>query len=299
MKISIVDSSPGNGHLFSFPAIFNGYNPHYKDLCPFPIINEYLPLYDTPNQSLANLAQVTNIWMPNVELAKAAAKFANIPTVNLNLVDAIEGCDVIIITNDEPIGREQVLNACIATGKEVFVDKLLARNFGDLSDILSKQNFKGQIYSAAATRFAPSFKEICINDLVENIKVTVPNHWDKYGIHAIELILSLAKDSSIDLQLSTLSRKDGISRLFGLRGKEQRIEITLSCSGIQTTEFLTEIRSKNSEKKFTMPDPFYAFSNMLEYWITRDKNRTAVEEEIDYFTGLRILLNSPRERKGI
>ena len=42
LKIGIIGSSDGNGHPYSWSAIFNGYNKKIMEDCEFPAISNYL-----------------------------------------------------------------------------------------------------------------------------------------------------------------------------------------------------------------------------------------------------------------
>ena len=42
LKIGIIGSSDGNGHPYSWSAIFNGYNKKIMEDCEFPAIPNYL-----------------------------------------------------------------------------------------------------------------------------------------------------------------------------------------------------------------------------------------------------------------
>ena len=42
LKLGIIGISEGNGHPYSWSAIFNGYNEEYMIQCPFESIPEYL-----------------------------------------------------------------------------------------------------------------------------------------------------------------------------------------------------------------------------------------------------------------
>ena len=49
LNIGILGMTEGNGHPYSWSAIFNGYNKKYMDECPFPVIKDYL--YKQPENS--------------------------------------------------------------------------------------------------------------------------------------------------------------------------------------------------------------------------------------------------------
>ena len=74
MKIGIIGQNEGNGHPYSFSAIFNGYDK--KNLikhCPFSLIKDYLPKYQTDN-NIIKKAKVTHIWTQDKSISKKIAK---------------------------------------------------------------------------------------------------------------------------------------------------------------------------------------------------------------------------------
>ena len=42
LKLGVIGLSEGNGHPYSWSAIFNGYDPEYMKDCPWEVIPEYL-----------------------------------------------------------------------------------------------------------------------------------------------------------------------------------------------------------------------------------------------------------------
>ena len=40
LKLGIIGISEGNGHPYSWAAIFNAYNPEIMKTCPYPVIFE-------------------------------------------------------------------------------------------------------------------------------------------------------------------------------------------------------------------------------------------------------------------
>jgi hypothetical protein len=160
LKLGIVDSSYGNGHMFSFSSLFNGYEPSELMNCPFPAIVNYLPNYETPVDSLRKRAEISAVWMQDFEYAKDIARFGRISSIYSDINSLIKNVDGIIITNDEPVGRDSVLRTCLDSGKIVFVDKMIARTPDILEEYLSLQHYPGQIYCASAISFSSAVNEV-------------------------------------------------------------------------------------------------------------------------------------------
>ena len=84
-KIAALGMSPGNGHAYSWSAIFNGYNREVMAKCPFPGIPEYLFAQDPATMQIPD-ARVTHIWVEDRKQAEDVAAASLIP----NIVDKPE-----------------------------------------------------------------------------------------------------------------------------------------------------------------------------------------------------------------
>ena len=93
LKLGIVDSSVGNGHMFSFSSLFNGYEPSELARCPFPAIINYLPKHVTPVSTLSRKAEVSAVWMHDLEYAKKVARFGKISRVYNDINSLIANVD--------------------------------------------------------------------------------------------------------------------------------------------------------------------------------------------------------------
>ena len=78
----------GNGHPYSFSAIFNGYNQEAINECPYSAIKQYLPAYHR-NKKIIPDANVTHIWPQNREISESIARFSRIPNIVGHYVDIL------------------------------------------------------------------------------------------------------------------------------------------------------------------------------------------------------------------
>ena len=74
IKLGIIGISEGNGHPYSWSAIFNGYNADAMASCPFPVIPDYLNERDFPSDFLTEKAIVTHIYTQDYNLSKQIAR---------------------------------------------------------------------------------------------------------------------------------------------------------------------------------------------------------------------------------
>lgn len=115
---------PGNGHPYSWSAIFNGYNKEAMASCPYATIPDYLGANHRDELRVPNAA-VTHIWTDNLDEARHVAAASLIP----NVVDAPEKVigevDAVIISTDDGTDHVRRARPFVEAGLPVFVDKPL------------------------------------------------------------------------------------------------------------------------------------------------------------------------------
>ena len=289
MNIGVVDCSVGNGHMFSFSALFNGYRESELDECPFPAIVGYLPKYETPVSSLSDIGSVSDIWMPDFQYANQIARFAKIQNVHDEVSSLIERVDAIILTNDDPLGRENVLDLCIKSGKPVFIDKLIAKTKSEFLRVINSQQYNGQIFCGSGAGFSNDFADLNWNELVTSGIFSAPKNWENYGIHVVDIFLKFAEREKFGFEIGELVREGDVTkRIIEVLGKNQH-KIIITTLGKIDSDISVTILSDKDEKSRTMKDPFHSFSAMLEHWLTRDIQKTYQEELSRYTSALAIL----------
>jgi hypothetical protein len=289
LKIGIVDSSDGNGHMFSFPSFFNGYDPSELEQCPFPAILSYLPRHITPVESLHKQAEISAVWMRDLEYAKSVARFGKISSVFSDIHSLIEHVDAVIITNDEPIGRESVLASCIASGKMLFVDKLIARTSENLEKYLALQHYPGQLYCASAISFSTELKRISWNANTEYMVLSSPKNWANYGIHVVDAFLEFASLNCLKYKIGTITHNGAATerqlRILNTGGGE----VFLRTEGGAYNNFSIKVSNSGIEQEVLISDPFDSFVNMLGTWLSRNPSETYHSEYKRYNDSMSIL----------
>src|SRR5690554_6456757 len=96
IKLGIIGFSEGNGHPFSWSAIFNGYDRHLMENCGFPVIPRYLEKEKWPDVQIQE-AKVVCIWTQDVELSKKIAATCSISIVVENLEEMIKYLDGVLL----------------------------------------------------------------------------------------------------------------------------------------------------------------------------------------------------------
>jgi hypothetical protein len=192
IRIAMLGLTPGNGHPYSWSAMFNGYDPDAMAReCPYPAIPDYLG--KEPNETLAiSGATVTHISCTGDGdfTAESVARAARIPNVVANPEDVVGQVDAVIVATD--IGSEHVerVRPFVEAGLPVFVDKPMVDNPEDLKIFNAWVADGKAIMSSSSMRYVKEFwpYRASTHNLGElrYVSTTTAKKWETYGIHALE-----------------------------------------------------------------------------------------------------------------
>ncbi|NNU90151.1 hypothetical protein ETB99_06045 [Anoxybacillus sp. CHMUD] len=267
IKLGIIGLSEGNGHPYSWSAIFNGYNESVMKECPFPVIPEYLSKQNFPEDAIRE-GKVTHIWTQNKDLSKHIANAANIEKVVDNYVDMIGEVDAILLARDDYELHYEMSKPFIEAGLPIYIDKPLAIDRKTAEMILSLEKYDGQIFTCSAIAYAKEFSisQEVIESIgpLEYVDACVMKSWDKYAVHIIEPVLkiigcqgnikSIHKSKSLNKNVVTVTWESGLQTTFSSLGN-------ISCP-IQIRLF-----GKNGYKELLFKDTYYAFKKSLQTFI--------------------------------
>lgn len=189
IRLAMVGMVDGNGHPYSWSAMFNGYNPDEMKLCPFPAIPTYLD--KEPKQTLRiQGAVVTHIWTDDPEDAVKVSRASLIPHVVTRPEDVIGHVDAVIVATDKGHEHVERCRPFVEAGIPVFVDKPLVDNEPDLHIFADWVNKGKPILSSSSMRYSKEFMpyRISTSNLghIRFATITTPKSWERYGIHALE-----------------------------------------------------------------------------------------------------------------
>src|SRR3990167_5132323 len=105
IRLAMLGMVEGNGHPYSWSAIFNGYDPEEMARCPFPAIPSYLNNEPKDTLRIPNV-HVTHIWTDNPADAQHVARASLVTNVVNRAEDVIGEVDAVIIATDK--GHEHV-----------------------------------------------------------------------------------------------------------------------------------------------------------------------------------------------
>ncbi|MDT0689810.1 Gfo/Idh/MocA family oxidoreductase [Salegentibacter sp. F188] len=212
LRIGVIGMSEGNGHPYSWSAIFNGYNPEAMKDCPFPVIPDYLAKQDFPEDSLGKYGEVTHIWTQNKKISEHIAAASKISNVVDNLEDMVGAVDAILLARDDAENHKQMAEPFIKAGLPVFIDKPFALSIEDAEEMLSWRTYDTQIYSCSAIRFA---EELKLNKeekeelgSIQYVEASIGKYWDTYAIHVLEPIVAQFPERGQLVQVKSIRNGD-------------------------------------------------------------------------------------------
>ena len=279
LKLGVIGMSDGNGHPYSWSAIFNGYNPEVMKDCPFPVIPEYLSKQTFPDDAIAD-ATVTHIWTQEKKISEHIAAASLIDNIVNNFQDMIGLVDAVLLARDDPENHEKMSRPFLEAGVPIYIDKPLASSVAEAEKIYSYQKYGGQIFTCSAFGFADEFDPNKINlsslGKLKLVKATIMKDWQKYGVHIIEPVLNIIGDQGIIKSVEATRHDDtrtvkvvwdsGLITNFATTGNNQSpLEINLIGS--------------NGSKTLLFKDTYAAFKNALEAFINAVRTRQSVSRE--------------------
>lgn len=270
LRLGIIGYSSGNGHPYSWSAIFNGYNPSEMEHCGFPVIPRYLEQQNWPESQIPN-AQVSSIWTQDPRLSRKISQASLIKKVVTRPEDMLGKIDALLLARDDAENHFKFAEPFLKAGLPVYIDKPIALSMRDFEKIYSLEQYPGQVFTCSALRFSNELK--LTDELksqlgeVRQIIACTPKSWNKYAVHIIEPVLNM------------LPAKDGIHSTIGLNGAPEDASGTVSVlwdSGIRTTFFATgdgrtpisiRVLGTMGWKELVFNDSFTAFKGALESFV--------------------------------
>lgn len=190
LKIGVIGMSDGNGHPYSWSAIFNGYNAGYMKDCPFPAIPAYLAKQKFPEDSLGHLGNVTHVWCQERKMAEHIAASSNIYTVVDELEAMIGNIDAVLLARDDAERHYEMALPFLKAGLPVFIDKPLALKTSEAKKIWEAQQYPDQVFSCSSLRYS---KELILTEEekestgeIKLVEGSVMKKWETYAIHVLE-----------------------------------------------------------------------------------------------------------------
>lgn len=267
IRLAMLGMVDGNGHPYSWSAIFNGYDPVAMASCPFAGIPAYLN--KEPKETLRIPgACVTHIWTDDPADAELVARASLIPNVAQRPEDVIGHVDAVIIATDK--GHEHVARCrpFVEAGLPVFVDKPMVDNAADLKTFCRWAGQGRAIMSSSCMRYAKEYAPLRLSTnnlgLLRFASITMMKTWERYGIHALEGLypifgpgfISARHIGPVGQSLVLLRHKNGASALV------VSIPDMFGAFGVLT------MAGTIGHAEAVFADTFYAFKTQLEAFVS-------------------------------
>ena len=276
IRLAMLGSTPGNGHPYSWSAMFNGYDrDRMTRECPFAGIPVYLNKEPTETLRIPG-AQVTHVCCVGDGgfTAEHVAQCSLIPHVVKNPTDVIGHVDAVIIATD--IGGEHVERArpFIEAGLPVFVDKPLADNEPDLKTFAAWADAGKAIMSSSSMRYTKEFLpyRISTHELgaIRFVNITTAKSWETYGIHALEAIYPILGPGFLTAR-NTGTKERNIVHLTHTCGADI---VVVASSDMYGGFGCLQLCGTAGKVQTASSDTFYSFKTQLEAFV--DYLRTGV-----------------------
>ena len=268
LNLGIIGESPGNGHPYSWAAIFNGFNKEAMSICPYPVINNYLNDHKYPNDFIRD-ACVSHIWTQNKSSSIKIAQASKIPFIVENLLELTDKVDAILLARDDAENHYNQSKEFIKLGIPIFIDKPLALSVADAKKILSLTNDSSKIFTCSGLSYSPriiKFVEALKNKgKIISIDASIRGQWDLYGMHLIEPILKhfinwnqefFLIEKVIDFEKSSLKLKS-----------EDGTKIKITTDKNYKGKPIFRIKTTMGNFYYIYSDTFNAFKNSLENFV--------------------------------
>jgi len=260
LRIGIVGLSEGNGHPYSWSAIFNGFDKTKE--CPFEVIPEYLGQQSFPKDFLSDLGKVTHIYTQDRKISEKVAEFARIDNIVDRPEEMINNIDVVLLARDDAENHYEMAKVFIENGIPIFIDKPLAYNIKEAEKIYSI-NENSLIYTCSSIRFAKEFSEKILEG-TNYVNATVMKSWERYGIHIIEPVVSMFPNRGGLISVQKINLSVGVKiRVV----KWENLQATFTTTGKIKSPISINVMNINTSKNLLFKDTFYAFRESLRNFI--------------------------------
>ncbi|AUZ84041.1 Gfo/Idh/MocA family oxidoreductase [Methylophaga nitratireducenticrescens] len=271
IKLGVIGLSEGNGHPYSWSAIFNGYNPDAMEDCGYPVIPRYLEEQMWPDATIKE-AKVVSVWTENLKLSQHIAKASRITHVASSLEDLGSQVDAILLARDDAQNHIQYAETFLLAGMPVYIDKPIALSETTFERLYQMEQYPGQIFTCSALRYSP---ELSVSDgemaelgEIKEIIAFTPKSWNKYAVHIIEPVLKLLPSGDIPMTIDSngcSQSEDGCGYLSVYW--QSGIHTSFYAMGSAVTNISIRIHGTNGWKELVFTDSFTSFKAALQDFV--------------------------------
>lgn len=267
LKIGILGMTEGNGHPYSWSAMFNGYQKEEMETCGFPVIPRYLEK-QAPHTFGIPGAKITCVCCTGFAQraeAEHIARAANIPTVCDRPEDMLGQVDAVIVATD--VGDEHVVRCrpFVEAGIPMFIDKPLVNREEDLRTFVKWRNEGANFISSSSLRYCKEIEPYYENhyELGKLLYICSPmaKYYETYGIHALERMYPLLGPGFLSAR-NTGTREKTVVHIKHQSGCDVHI---VQAPGLNTCG-MTVLGDKGA-LQLRSGDSYYSFKRQLELFV--------------------------------
>jgi len=262
-NLGVIGLSPGNGHPYSWAAIFNGFNKEEMAKCPFPVIPEYLGKQDPATMRIEE-GKVTHIWTQDPDVSKQVVRASLIENVVEKAEDLIGEVDAVLLARDDGENHLKMARPFIEAEVPILIDKPLTDQAADLKEFARYYREGKKILSCSSARYAKSITDLKErNDLGRILTASgvTPKYWRTYGIHTIEAIYAVMGGGLESVQ--NVGRHN--EEIVHLKYADGRHAVIQAFAGIRRGNLT--FYGENGTASPSDPDAFFQFKAMLRSFI--------------------------------
>lgn len=276
LKIGVIGMSEGNGHPYSWSAIFNGYDAEMMQDCPFPAIPEYLAKQNFPEDGLGEFGEVTHIWTQDIVLSRHIAASSKIEYVVEKLEDMIGKVDAVLLARDDAENHYIMALPFLKAGVPIFIDKPLALSEEEARNILGEQKFDSQIFTCSSTRFADELKLIreekeILGD-IQYIEASISKYWDTYAIHLIDPVIAQLPERGTLINVKSIRNND----LQQVLVQWENVNAYFKVTGLIQTPMVLNFFGKDKCITKTFTNSYQSFKSSLYEFVKQINNKKKI-----------------------
>jgi len=264
IKIAMLGMVDGNGHPYSWSAMFNGYNKEEMEHCGFPVIPRYLEK-EPPESFGIRGAKITHIWTDDPADAKKVAAASRIPNIVEKPEDVIGKVDAVIIGTDKGYEHVWRTKPFVEAGLPIFVDKPMVDNVEDLKTFIEWRKNGAKILSSSSLRYGKEYIPYTLSThelgQLRYINMTMNKSWERYGIHALEPVYTITGPGYVSVQ-NTGGINNNILHLVHKNGIDINLAVVYDMAGTPM-----KIAGTADSVSVTLKDSYYCFYKQLDKFV--------------------------------
>lgn len=267
LKLGVIGMSEGNGHPYSWSAIFNGYDAEHMSECPFPGIPDYLSKQKFPDDGLSHIGRVTHIWTQSREISEHIAKSSFIENIVEDPLEMIGKIDALLLARDDAENHAEMSLPFLKAGIPIFIDKPFAISEKDANYMIENQSYSGQIFTCSSLRFANELllteDDFAVLGDIQYVEASTVKYWETYAIHLLEPIVTNIKSRGTYKSIQK-TKKSGVQ--INIVEWENLLAVIKTTGKLSSPIKFTYFGDKgNVEKVFS--DSFNCFKKSLQEFI--------------------------------